>query len=64
VARYAVTLINGLKTNLMLCAALVGDRREEIVAASLDGQAIGIFTTIIPNQASHADAYARPPTTA
>jgi rhamnogalacturonan endolyase len=49
-ARYAVTSINGSKTNPMLCADLVGDWREEIVAASLDGKAIAVFTTTIPTK--------------
>jgi rhamnogalacturonan endolyase len=49
-AQYAVTAINGSKTNPMLCADLVGDWREEIVAASLDGKAIAVFTTTIPTK--------------
>jgi rhamnogalacturonan endolyase len=49
-ARYAVTSINGSKTNPLLCADLVGDWREEIVAASLDGKAIAVFTTTIPTE--------------
>ena len=49
-SRYAVTSINGSKTNRCLCADLVGDWREEIVAASLDGKAIAILTTTIPTE--------------
>ena len=39
-----------VKTNPLLCADLVGDWREEIVAASLDGKAIAVFTTTIPTE--------------
>jgi rhamnogalacturonan endolyase len=33
-----------------LCADLLGDWREEIVSASVDGRAIAIFTTTIPTE--------------
>ncbi|HYO23492.1 MAG TPA: rhamnogalacturonan lyase [Lacipirellulaceae bacterium] len=49
-ARYGVTSINGSKTNPLLCADLLGDWREEIVAASLDGRAIAVFTTTAPTE--------------
>ncbi|HMO83499.1 MAG TPA: rhamnogalacturonan lyase, partial [Lacipirellulaceae bacterium] len=47
-ARYGVVSNNGSKSNPCLCADLLGDWREEIVAASADGRAIAIFTTTLP----------------
>jgi rhamnogalacturonan endolyase len=41
---------NGSKSNPCLCADLFGDWREEIVAASMDGRAIVIFTTTAPTE--------------
>jgi rhamnogalacturonan endolyase len=49
-ARYAVVSNNGSKSNPCLCADILGDWREEIVAASADGRAIVIFTTTIPTE--------------
>jgi rhamnogalacturonan endolyase len=47
-SRWAVVSNNGSKSNPCLCADILGDWREEIVAASFDGRAIAIFTTTIP----------------
>jgi rhamnogalacturonan endolyase len=41
---------NGSKSNPCLCADLFGDWREEIVAPSMDGRAIVIFTTTAPTE--------------
>jgi rhamnogalacturonan endolyase len=49
-SRYAVVSNNGSKSNPCLCADLIGDWREEIVAGSIDGRAIAIFTTTIPTE--------------
>jgi rhamnogalacturonan endolyase len=40
--------INGSKSNPCLCADLLGDWREEIVAATRDGRELRIFSTPIP----------------
>jgi rhamnogalacturonan endolyase len=48
--RYAIVSNNGSKSNPCLCADLVGDWREEIVATSMDGRAIAVFTTTIPTE--------------
>jgi rhamnogalacturonan endolyase len=49
-SRYMVVSNNGSKSNPCLCADLLGDWREEIVAASSDGRAIAIFTTTMPTE--------------
>jgi rhamnogalacturonan endolyase len=48
--RMGVVSNNGSKSNPCLCADLLGDWREELVAASEDGRAIAIFTTTIPTE--------------
>jgi rhamnogalacturonan endolyase len=48
--RYGVVANNGSKSNPCLCADLLGDWREEIVAASADGRAVAIFTSTIPTE--------------
>jgi rhamnogalacturonan endolyase len=40
--------INGSKSNPCLCADILGDWREEIVAATRDGRELRIFTTPVP----------------
>jgi rhamnogalacturonan endolyase len=40
--------INGSKSNPCLCADILGDWREEIVAATRDGKELRIFSTTIP----------------
>jgi rhamnogalacturonan endolyase len=41
---------NGSKSNPCLCADLLGDWREEIVARTRDGKELRIFTTTIPTE--------------
>jgi len=43
-----IVSINGSKANPCLCADILGDWREEIVAATRDGRELRIFTTTIP----------------
>jgi rhamnogalacturonan endolyase len=39
---------NGSKSNPCLCADILGDWREEIIAATRDGKELRVFTTTIP----------------
>jgi rhamnogalacturonan endolyase len=41
---------NGTKSNPCLCADLLGDWREEIVARTRDGRELRVFTTTIPTE--------------
>ncbi len=41
---------NGTKSNPCLCADLLGDWREELVARTRDGKELRIFTTSIPTE--------------
>jgi rhamnogalacturonan endolyase len=41
---------NGTKSNPCLCADILGDWREEIIARTRDGRELRIFTTTIPTQ--------------
>jgi rhamnogalacturonan endolyase len=41
---------NGSKSNPCLCADILGDWREEIVAASFDGAALRVFVSTIPTE--------------
>jgi rhamnogalacturonan endolyase len=41
---------NGSKSNPCLCADIVGDWREEIVAARLDGRELRVFVSTIPTE--------------
>ena len=41
---------NGSKSNPCLCADILGDWREEIIAATRDGKELRIFTTTIPTK--------------
>ncbi|RPJ26871.1 MAG: hypothetical protein EHM35_14580, partial [Planctomycetaceae bacterium] len=41
---------NGSKSNPSLCADILGDWREEIVARTRDGRELRIFTTTIPTE--------------
>ncbi len=41
---------NGSKSNPCLCADIVGDWREEIIARTADGKELRIFTTSIPTK--------------
>ena len=41
---------NGTKSNPCLCADILGDWREEIVARTRDGRELRIFTTTIPTE--------------
>lgn len=41
---------NGTKSNPCLCADIIGDWREEIIARTRDGKELRIFTTTIPTQ--------------
>ena len=45
---YGVVSINGSKSNPCLCADILGDWREEIIAATRAGRELRIFTTTIP----------------
>jgi rhamnogalacturonan endolyase len=47
-ADYDCVSINGSKSNPNLCADLLGDWREEIIARTRDGKELRIFTTTIP----------------
>jgi rhamnogalacturonan endolyase len=48
--RYEVVSNNGTKSNPCLCADILGDWREEIIAATGDGRELRIFTTTIPTE--------------
>jgi rhamnogalacturonan endolyase len=41
---------NGSKSNPSLCADILGDWREEIIARTEDGRELRIFTTTIPTE--------------
>ena len=41
---------NGSKSNPCLCADIVGDWREEIVAARMDGRELRVFVSTIPTE--------------
>ncbi|WP_215225110.1 rhamnogalacturonan lyase [Echinicola shivajiensis] len=45
---YQVAKNNGTKSNPALCADILGDWREELIARTEDGQELRIFTTTIP----------------
>ena len=45
---FGVVSINGSKANPCLCADILGDWREELIAATRDGRELRIFTTTIP----------------
>jgi rhamnogalacturonan endolyase len=45
---WGCTSINGTKSNPCLCADILGDWREEIIAPTFDGRELRIFTTTIP----------------
>jgi rhamnogalacturonan endolyase len=45
---HGVVSNNGAKSNPCLCADILGDWREEIIARTRDGQELRIFTTTIP----------------
>jgi rhamnogalacturonan endolyase len=45
---FDVLSINGSKSNPCLCADILGDWREELIAATRDGRELRIFTTTIP----------------
>jgi rhamnogalacturonan endolyase len=41
---------NGSKSNPCLCADIVGDWREELIARTADGREIRVYTTTIPTE--------------
>lgn len=45
---FACVSNNGSKSNPSLCADILGDWREEIIAATRDGRELRIFTTSVP----------------
>ncbi len=47
---YDCTRNNGSKSNPCLCADILGDWREELIARTRDGRELRIFTTTIPTQ--------------
>lgn len=47
-AQYQCTSNNGSKSNPCLCADILGDWREEIVARTRDGKELRIFVTTVP----------------
>ena len=47
---YQVAKNNGTKSNPALCADIIGDWREELIARTEDGQELRIFTTTIPTE--------------
>jgi rhamnogalacturonan endolyase len=49
-ADYECVSNNGSKANPCLCADILGDWREEIVASTRDHKELRIFTTTIPTQ--------------
>lgn len=49
-ADYDCASINGSKSNPNLCADILGDWREEIVARTADNKELRIFTTTIPTR--------------
>lgn len=49
-AEFDCLMNNGSKSNPCLCADLLGDWREEIVARTRDGKELRIFTTTIPTE--------------
>ncbi|HRX83153.1 MAG TPA: hypothetical protein P5307_29005, partial [Pirellulaceae bacterium] len=48
--QYDCVSINGSKSNPCLCADILGDWREEIIAATRDGKELRIFSTKIPTE--------------
>jgi rhamnogalacturonan endolyase len=49
-ADHGVVSNNGSKSNPCLCADLLGDWREEVVARTRDGKELRIFTTTVPTE--------------
>ncbi len=49
-ADHGVASNNGSKSNPCLCADILGDWREEIIARTRDGKELRIFTTTIPTE--------------
>ena len=49
-SRYDAVSNNGSKSNPCLCADILGDWREEIVARTRDGRELRIFTTTLPTR--------------
>jgi len=49
-AEFGVVSNNGSKSNPCLCADILGDWREEIVARTKDGKELRIFSTTIPTE--------------
>jgi rhamnogalacturonan endolyase len=47
---YGCAANNGSKSNPCLCADILGDWREEIIARTRDGKELRIFTTTIPTE--------------